>query len=784
MAETLRYLKVDYASHRDALVQRVRSRWPGVWNDFMTSSFGAMIVDLMAWTTATLAFLINRAAAENYVPTMTLRESAVRLGAFVGYQLRGPLPAVLACEATLASPVSRSPVTIAQGTLVRVGALPFEVVQDYVIEVGKASPETRVVVISSELTGSKVLSTNVVVTGGSTYVDLVDSSINLANYVQVGQSFRQYPSPLTGTEELYTIEAISAAPGAISANRLVISPAWHGPRVDDVAVAGAAAEVTAEVYDRRIALLQGQTLSEQFVTPTVETPSYALKLNYTPVIDGSVEVTVNGAAWAQVKSLASTDAAAQVFEVRTLPAGTTVVLFGDGQFGALAPQDATVVARYRVGGGVAGNVQAGAVNVSVSGTSVDGLVVVPLRNETTGGQGGRDAETLEEARIKIPYYVRTNDRAVTLDDYQTMAQEFSHAQHGSVAYARAAVRTENALLEGNMVVIYAWTTGASGGLENLSLPLKELLRDYLQTKAVGTDYVLVADGTARPVPISLRFKVLDGFDVATTEDLVNSTIRSFIQRLRPGQTVTHSDFLRAVDEVYGVDTVAMSTPTSDLTPSNPTELFTAPDDSYMYALDRTPGTLASEYVVQLPAAPLAAWSFRAFLGGTELTVVPDVVPGSAQLLGGALLTSRKSTVNLLNGQARFYTTSSGDFQLALNYVRGYDRERAVNVYVGYSGDNSQAKRREIRAALRAWSDNLAVGQAIYAGDPTRPGAQFDTPGITVSKSNVAAVVAAVSGVSSVNRVALDTPASADFRVTATDYTLLKLGAITLNNQID
>jgi hypothetical protein len=786
MAESsLRYLKVDFESHRDALIQRVRSRWPGIWNDFASSSVGLMLIDLIAWSTATLAFLINRAAAENFIPTMTLRESAVRLGALVGYQLRGPVPASVACEATLSSPAA-SDVTIAKGTLVRLGEgnLPFEVSRDYVIQAGKLSPETRVVVISSSLTGAKVLSTNVVLTGGSPYVDLIDSSINLLHYVQAGQAFRQLPSPTAGVEEIYTIKSVESAPGALSYNRLVITPPWHGPTIDSAVPEGSTTECAAEVYDRRILLVQGQTLSDQFVSPSGEAANFSVKLSHTPVIEGSVLVTVNGERWEQLSSLAVADAATRGYEVRTLPSGQTVVLFGDGTFGQLIPQDAAITVTYRVGGGTAGNIPVGTVNVSVVGTSLNGLVIVPLRNDTSGGQGGREPESLEEARVNIPYFVRTNDRAVTLDDYQTLAQNYKHPQHGSVAYARASVRTDNALLEGNVVVVYAWTTGASGGLERLSLPLKEALREYLQTKAVGTDYVVVADGTTRPVPVSLRFKALAGFDVDQVKAEVHKVIRDFILRLRPGQPVVHSDLLRALDEAYGVDAVTMATPTSDLTTSTPTELFVPPDDEFVYTLPRVPGVLSDEYIIQFPVAPLAAWSFRAFLGMSELAVVPDVEPGYARLLGTGLLSTYKSRVNLLNGKALIYTRSSEDFKVALNYVDGYNRERVVNVYVGYTGDNSSAKRQEIRNALKAWGNNLAVGSAIYAGNPARVATEYDTQGILVSKSNVAAVVAAVPGVTAVTRVALDTPANSDFRITATDFELLKLGLIVLNNRSD
>ena len=98
---TLRYLKLDYASHKDALLQRVRARWPRIWNDFLTGSLGTVIVDIVAWSTATLAFAINRLASEQFISTMTLRESAVRLGSLVAYQLKNPQPATVSCEAAL-----------------------------------------------------------------------------------------------------------------------------------------------------------------------------------------------------------------------------------------------------------------------------------------------------------------------------------------------------------------------------------------------------------------------------------------------------------------------------------------------------------------------------------------------------------------------------------------------------------------------------------------------------------------------------------------------------------
>jgi len=781
---TLRYLKYDYQSHKDALLQRVRSRWPLVWNDFLNNSFGIVLVDIMAWCTATIAFLINRVAGELFVGSMTLRESAVALGQNYGYQLRGPTPATVACEATLTS-VQAATVTIQKGTLLRTAddnALPFEVVEDYIIEPGELSPKEVVVQIAPGLAGANTLATTAVVTNGSSNVDLTDSAIDLNQYVEAGQTFQ-----VDGSADEYTIYAVEAAPGAVSNNRIVLAEPYTG----------ASSVVNAAVYDKRILLVQGQTVNDQYVSPAGETPNYAVKLSRTPVIQGSVEVLVNDEAWSETQNIAAEDSDAKVFVVKTFATGETVIEFGDDSFGAQIPPEAAVDIDYRVGGGIDGNVELNAISTSVTGLiqSTASPVTITVINSTSPGQGGRDAETLEEARTNIPYYVRTNDRAVTLDDYQTVTQGFTSAQYGSVAYARATVRTENALLEGNVVSIYAWTTGSAGGLVSLSPQLKQAVKDFVQGKAVGTDYVQILDGSAVPVPLSLRFKVLSGFSVTDTAQLVNDTITATVNTLRPGQPLIYSNFVRSLDEVFGVDTVNMATPTSDLYPSTSTELFTIPQPDYVYTLTRdgvgnpvysaTDGTNISLYQAQLPVFPLEAWSFRLFLGSNELTVVPGLIPGEALLLGSNLSvnTTRvdgvyiySSTVNLLTGRVNLWLVGApGDLTMKLVPVTGYATERVVDVYVGYEGDNSQTKRREIRAAIRAWSDGLTVGGTMYG---------VQVAGVTSSRSCIEEVVSSVDGVDVVNRVALDTPANTADRITAIDFELLRVGNVVLNNQID
>ena len=780
---SLRYLKTDFQSHKDALLQRVRARYPGVWNDFLTNSFGIVLVDIVAWSTTVLAFIINRGAGENFVGTMTLRESAVRIGTLPGYRLHNPVPSTVLCEALLTSP-TEADVTLQKGTQVRtasIDALPFETLKDFTIEAGDLTPRVLVVVLSPEQSGAQVINSYVQVTNGSTAVDIIDSTIDLSKFISVGQTFQK-----RGDTTTYGIQSLETTPGAVSNfTRIVL----------DSAYTGVTEATTADVYEQRIELVQGQTVDDRFVVPPGNNPDFAAKLTRFPVIDGSVRLTVDGVPWEEVSPSTVREADAKVFWVQTFVAGAdqtfgqTVVRFGDDVFGASAPGEAVIEVTYRVGGGLDGNVALNDISTSITGiiSSLSSPVPITLTNRTASGIGGRDQESLEEARVNIPFFVRTNDRAVTLDDYQTLAAQFVHPEHGSVAYARASTRPENSFLEGNNVVLYAWTTGTDGGLVPLSSALKLALMDYLQTKAVATDLVQIYDGTARPVPASLRFKTFSGFSIVDTRRLVLGTLKASIIALRPGQPLLFSNLVRALDEAQGVDTLNIATPIADLNTSNSTELFTAPQDNYTYAIARSgsgspvtdgDGNSVSLYTASLPIYPLAAWSLRLFLGLPELSIVPYVSSGFAKLSGTSLSAddAYPSTVNLLTGKASLWIKGApGDLTMKLNTVQGYSAERTVNVYVGYTGDNTMTKRREIRSNLRAWSEQLAVGQTVYGERVT---------GISASSVSVADVVKAVTGVTSVTRVALDHPSNPEVRLTSADYELIKFGNIVLNNAVD
>lgn len=89
------------------------------------------------------------------------------------------------------------------------------------------------------------------------------------------------------------------------------------------------------------------------------------------------------------------------------------------RFGAVPPKGSRLrFSRYRHGGGVAGNVARNMLTVPKS--SIPYVAHVSNREAAIGG---RDAQSLEDARLRAPQALRTRSRAVTADDFEYLACE-------------------------------------------------------------------------------------------------------------------------------------------------------------------------------------------------------------------------------------------------------------------------------------------------------------------------------------------------------------------------
>lgn len=133
----------------------------------------------------------------------------------------------------------------------------------------------------------------------------------------------------------------------------------------------------------------------------------------------------DGLAWGPQRDLLSSGRFAPEFVVETEEDGSAYLRFGDGELGLAPAPGIGFDATYRIGNGAAGNVGADALTRVV--TPLTGLSV---RNPLPA-MGGVDPESLEEVRQYAPQAFRTQERAVTENDYARVAERHPEVQRAA-----------------------------------------------------------------------------------------------------------------------------------------------------------------------------------------------------------------------------------------------------------------------------------------------------------------------------------------------------------------
>jgi hypothetical protein len=148
----------------------------------------------------------------------------------------------------------------------------------------------------------------------------------------------------------------------------------------------------------------------------------------TPVISLASQLTATTTKWSARQSLLSASASDTHFVVEIEVDGTARLRFGDATNGRRPESDSVFTATYRIGNGTAGNVGADTL------TKCSDLNVAKCINPLPAA-GGTDPETAAQIRRRAPLAFLTQERAVTMADYERVTEMNSQVEN-SVATLR------------------------------------------------------------------------------------------------------------------------------------------------------------------------------------------------------------------------------------------------------------------------------------------------------------------------------------------------------------
>jgi predicted phage baseplate assembly protein len=229
------------------------------------------------------------------------------------------------------------------------------------------------------------------------------------------------------------------------------------------------------------------------------------------------------------------------------------ISFADGRKGWVPPTARdSIKCEYRLGGGVAGNVGSNTLTVLKQSIAFVQGVTNPFP-----AQGGADPETIDEAKRRGTYAIKNRDRAITAEDYESLALAASRR----VARAKCVQASD-----GSISLLLVPKAEREDG-DARAVPSRDLIdrvASYIDKRRLITARVNV--GKPKLVPVSLELTI--SLKPGATADRVKSDVKDKVKHLlNPlkggpkadgwpfGRAVGKADLYPVVEGVEGVDRI-------------------------------------------------------------------------------------------------------------------------------------------------------------------------------------------------------------------------------------
>jgi hypothetical protein len=295
-----------------------------------------------------------------------------------------------------------------------------------------------------------------------------------------------------------------------------------------------------------IPVVQGRTELREPVANADGSPNQLYLLLQKPVVAGSIQVFVQEPGgetrWHETATLGTSTPADRHFVVQRSVDGSAWVLFGDGTNGLIPPKGAPIAATYRVGGGPQGNVAAGTEFTS----QVNAIKEV---RSPRAAAGGTTSESTDRARRVAPRLFRTQERAVTEDDYRDLL-----LQVPGVGKAQAVVAGWND------IVCYVAPAGVVTEPSDL---LKRDVLAYLEPRRMTTTTLTVVGPIAADIYITATISAQPYFYAGDVKRAAEEAVGAYLSfdEVKFGQQVYLSkiyDLIQSLPQVASLNVTEFS----------------------------------------------------------------------------------------------------------------------------------------------------------------------------------------------------------------------------------
>ena len=516
------YTSRDYYALREDLINLVKARVNSgsskQWSGEDPSDFGLALIEAFAYIGDLTNYYIDRIANETYLPTATQRKNILNIARLYGYSPTGFRAAQLQVEFTnsYTTDVTNA---VGNGTLITYTAANDFVVGD-VVTISAVSP-SGFNFVNKEVVSCTPTSFAVSSTFSGTYVDggVVGKIITIPIGTQVSGSVIK--DDVVEEVIFTTLETVDVP--AATETSVGSALAWSKNGEDIRLRPGNEAQNELDTAGELIGTSNG------FANQT-----YILTEN--EVVTEDIEIYVEAGdiyePWQQVTNLIDYGPSDAVYRTELDENNFVSIIFGDGISGAIPNTMSGIKAVYYAGGGTIGNVSAGIVDTidyipNLTSVQLNSLSeFISVGNPRTVGIGGSEPEDNFSIRTNAALAVRSNNRVVSFQDYESLAL---FVENVGKANATAAIWTS--------VTLYVAPVRNQGDLDKFPgfdgandevtaewLAIRDSVIEYFEGKTLIGSSLQVSPPTYTPVSIDVVFSKNDNYTSEQAEDDIKKAL--------------------------------------------------------------------------------------------------------------------------------------------------------------------------------------------------------------------------------------------------------------------
>ena len=542
MANTgIQYTSRNFAEIRTDLVNMVKQYYPDIFGDFNDASVGMMLLELNAAVGDMLSTNTDRMFQETQIDYAKERKSILSMARTFGLKIPGKRPSVTIVDFSVTVPVLGDSFDISYAPIIRTGS--------------QVNGAGKVFEVNNDIDFSNPFNINGI--PNRLIIPNVDSNGNLSNYTLTKReivsngSSKIFKRVLTSADVRPFLEIILPEDNVISIESIITLPGTNFtklPVLDDfLNLDNRWFEMDALAEDKVFIEDNSRITDSTSVRPGkwISTNKKFIR-EYTDL--GFTKIILGGGNQ-DTSSLCD-------FDTNTALVNQIGDFINNMSLGITPTANTTMFIKYRVGGGSDSNVgpnvltSVGLMNMNVNGSKplINAAVKASLKvNNAFPALGGKNQPSVEEIRNLVRYNFASQNRAVTIKDYQTRIAQMPG--NFGVPFRCGVFEQQN------KIKVYILSLDAQSKLTNNSTSvLRENIANYLADYRMINDYVEVTNGRI----INLGFQVDLMVDKKQPQGQIISQVISDIQsymdinKYQMGDNIYLSSLIETINNVAGV----------------------------------------------------------------------------------------------------------------------------------------------------------------------------------------------------------------------------------------